>query len=163
MSDIEITRLQDVPYSAQSCTFTLAGAPFEGILDLNYSQKRERKLVHAARRDGKPIGITSGKYSVDALSMKLIASSYQRLIGILTALGLGSYGDARFPITATYSDTAVLLAGGTPIVIAVEGARISGEKGGRTEGIDEATVEVEMMALSLTRNGARLWTMGGGL
>jgi len=163
MSDVLQTRLNDTIYSATSCSWLIAAAPYIGILSLDYSEKRERKLVHASRRDGTPLGITSGKYSVDSLSMTMLRTSFQQLITTLSVLGLGSYGDATFPIIATYSDVQAQLKGATPIVIAIEGARITGVKESRAEGIDELTTEVEMMAMGLTRNGQRLWSVANGL
>ena len=162
MSDILETRLNDVPYSATSCSWFIAGAPFIGITALSYSEKRERKLVHASRKDGTPLGITSGKYSVDALSMTMLRSSFQRLIELLTPLGLGSYGDARFPLIATYSEPLATAAGVLPVTIDIQGCRITGVKDSYQEGIDELVTEVDMMALALTRNGLRLWSVVNG-
>jgi hypothetical protein len=163
MTDIIETRLNDVPYSATSCSWNIALAPFIGITALNYEQKRERKLVHASRRDGTPLGITAGKYSIGSLSMTMLRSSYQRLTELLTPLGLGSYGDARFPMIATYSDWSAQLAGVPPITVDIIGCRIVGEKDAYQEGIDELVTEVDLMALALTRNGLRLWSVVNGI
>lgn len=163
MTDIIETRLNGTPYSATSCSWNIALAPFVGITALNYSEKRERKLVHASRKDGTPLGMTSGKYSVDACSFTMLRSSYQRLIEILTPLGLGSYGDAEFPIVATYSEPKALLAGVLPITIAIQGCRITGVKDSYQEGIDELVTEVDLMAMAITRNGLRLWSVVNGL
>ena len=163
MSDVLITRLNDVPYSATSCSWRIAGAPYVGITSLSYSEKRERKLVHGSRKDATPLGITSGKYSVDGLSITFLRSSFQRLIELLAPLGAGSYGDATFPIIATYSDVQASIRGATPIVILIEGARITSVKDSRDEGFDELTTEVEMMAMAMTRNGHRLYSVANGV
>jgi len=163
MTDLIETRLNDTPFSATSCSWNIALAPFVGITALSYSEKRERKFVHASRKDGTPLGITNGKYSVDGLSMTMLRSSFQRLIEILTVQGFGSYGDARFPIIATYSEPLALLAGVPPITVAVAGARITGVKDSYAEGIDELVTEVEMTALAITRNGLRLWSVINGI
>ena len=163
MTDSIETRLNDVPFSSTSCSWQIAGAPFIGITALSYSEKRERKFVHASRRDGTPLGIVSGKYSIDALSMTMLRSSFQRLIEILTGLGQGSYGDAKFPIFATYSEAQALANGVLPITVDIQGARITGVKDGYSEGIDELVTEVEMTALLLTRNGLRLWSVINGI
>lgn len=159
MTDIVETRLNGTPFSATSCSWSIALAPFIGITALNYEQKRERKLVHASRRDGTPLGMTSGKYSVGSLGITMLRSSYQRLIEILTPLGLGSYGDASFPILATYSEPQAILAGVLPVTIDIEGCRIVGEKDSYQEGVDELVTEVELMAMSIKRNGLRLWSV----
>lgn len=163
MTDILTSRLNDVPYSMNSCSWNIALAPFIGITALSYSEKRERKLVHASRKDGTPLGITSGKYSIDALSMTMLRSSFQRLVEVLTPLGLGSYGDAIFPIIATYSDANATLRGELPITIDIQGCRITGVKDAYQEGVDELVTEVEMMGLQLTRNGTRLWSVVNGI
>lgn len=163
MSDIVQTRLNGTIYSATSCSWFIAGTPYIGILDFNISQKRETKLVYAGRRDGTPLGMPSGKYSVDGLSMKMLTSSYQILIAQLSVLGLGSYGDAEFPIVATYSEPRAQVQGVQPIVIDISGARITSEKDSRSEGIDESVTEIEMMALSATRNGLKLYSLVNGI
>ena len=163
MTDIVQTRLNSAIYSATSCSWNIGGAPYVGITALNYEEKRERKLVHAARKDGTPLGMTGGKYSVGAVSITMLRASFDLLTTQLTALGLGSYGDAVFPIVATYSEVAAQLQGVLPIVVLIDGCRITGVKEGFTEGIDELTTEVEIMAMSLTRNGKRLWSVVNGL
>lgn len=163
MSDLIETRLNDTPYSATSCSWTIAGAPFVGITALSYSEKRERKLVYASRKDGTPLGMTSGKYSVDSVSVTFLRSSFQRLVEVLSLQGLNSYGDARFPIVATYSEQLATLAGVLPITVLITGCRVTGVKDSYSEGIDEAVTEVEMMALALTRNGTRLWSVVNGI
>lgn len=163
MTDIIETRLNDTPFSATSCSWNIALAPFVGITSLSYSEKRERKLVHASRKDGTPLGMTNGKYSVDSVSITMLRSSAQRLFEILTPLGLGSYGDARFPIVATYSEPIAILSGVLPVTIAIQGCRITGVKDSYQEGIDELVTEIDIMALALTRNGLRLWSVVNGL
>jgi len=159
MTDIIETRLNDTIFSATSCSWDIALAPYVGVTALDYEEKRERKLVHASRRDGTPLGMTSGKYSIGSLKITMLRSSFQRLIEDLSVLGLGSYGDARFPIIAKYFEPLALI---PPIVIAVDGARVTGAKDSYAEGIDELVTEVDMMAMSLTRNGLRLWSVVNG-
>lgn len=165
MSDIVQTRLNRTPYSATSCAWFIAGAPYIGILDFNFGEKRERKLVHAGRKDGTPLGLTSGKYSIDGLSIKMLTSTFQLVIAQLSLpqWGNGSYGDASFPIIATYSDPAAQLQNVQPIVIDIDGASITGAKDSHSEGIDEAVTEVELMALYASRNGLRLYSLVNGI
>ncbi len=163
MTDILETRINGTPYSATSCAFKFNLVPFVGILAFDYGEKRERKLVHGARRDGTPLGMTSGKYSTDGISFTMLTSSFQRLIESLTALGLGSYGDAKFPISVQYIEPQAQLAGVPPITVLIEGATIVGVKNAHAEGIDEAVTQVDVMALALTRNGLRLWSVVNGL
>jgi hypothetical protein len=162
MTDLLETRLNDTIFSATSSEFNILGAPFVGILSLDYEQKRERKLVYGARKDGTPLGMTGGKYGIGSFGMSMLRSSYQRLIELLSLKGFGSYGDASFPISAVYAEPLALLKGVPPIVIAIEGCRIISEKDTNKEGIDEAVTEVGLAAMSLTRNGMRLWSVING-
>lgn len=159
MSDLIQTRLNGTPFSATSCSWRFAGAPYVGITALSYEEKRESKLVHASRRDGTPLGITAGKYSLGAFTVTMLRTSFDILSGQLTALGKGSYGDARFPFTAEYSDIDAGAAGTPPIVILISGCKIVGVKEAYAEGIDELLTEVEMMGLTLVRNGKQLWSV----
>jgi hypothetical protein len=163
MTDIVETRLNDTPYSMTSCAWTIAGAPYIGITALDYDDTRERKLVHAGRRDGTPLGLTSGQYKVGDVSITMLRSSAQRLIESLSALGLGSFGDARFPITATYSDPFATSRGVLPIVVVIDGCAVTGVKESYATGIDELVTQLTIQALTLTRNGFRLWSLAAGL
>jgi hypothetical protein len=163
VSDLVETRLNGTIYSATSCSWVIALAPYVGIVSLDYEEKRERKLVHASRRDGTPLGMTSGKYSVGSFSMTMLRSSFQRLAEQLTALGAGSYGDARFPVLATYSEPLASIAGVKPIVIDIQGCAITGVKDSFAEGFEELLTEVQLSAISLTRNGLRLWSVVNGV
>lgn len=160
MSDILETRLNGSVFSATSCSWKIALAPFVGITALDYENKRERKQVFGSNRGIGPLGKTSGKYSVGNTSITMLRSSYQRLIELLTPLGAGSYGDAIFPILATYSEP---LSGVPPIVVDIQGCVIVNEKDSYAEGIDELLTTVDIMADTLTRNGLRLWSVVNGV
>ncbi len=158
MSDI--IRINDTIYSWNSCAFAVDLDPYVGILALNYEQKRERKVVYGAKRDGRPLGKTAGKYSVPDFSITMLRDSYDKLTTVLTAKGLGSYGDAEFTFFAQYVEPVL---GATPIIIVAENCTIDGEKDVNAEGIDELVTEVQIGSLSLTRNGKRLWSVVRGI
>lgn len=159
MSDLLVSRLNDTIYSATSCRWDLFGAPYVGIVAFGFSEKLERKLVHAARRDGTPLGVAGGKYSIDSLTMSMLLTSAQIFQRQLAAAGLGrSYGKTRFPIVATYAEPLAQLEGVEPVVIAIDKARITGRKQTHAEGIDEAIVEYELMAITATVSGMQLWS-----
>lgn len=163
MTDIIQTRLNGNPYSTVSCAWNIALAPYIGVTALDYSEKRDRKLVYASRKDGTPLGMTGGQYMVDACSMTMLRSSAQILFGQLSVLGLGSYGDAVFPILAKYSEAAASLEGVPPIVVDIQGCRITGVKDSYAAGIDEQLTEITIAAMSVTRNGLRLWSVVNGI
>lgn len=162
MTDVIETRLNGVPYSATSCSFNIGFAPFVGITDFNYEQKRERQTVYGARKDGTPLGITSGQYSVSG-SITMLRSTYQRLCEVLTTFGAGSYGDAIFPIIATYSEYQASLAGVLPITIDIQGCRITGEKDDFKSGSEALLTQVDFVGMQMSRNGLRLYSVVNGL
>lgn len=155
MSDL--VRINNTILSGNSCRFLILGAPFEGIQALDYEQTRERKKVWGARKNGRPIGRTAGKYEVKSVTMTMLRDSYDVLTTLLTPLGLGSYGDAEFPMIAQYFEPVPPLVGTTmPINVLFESCVIVGEKEGYAEGIDELVTEVTLDCMSIVKNGKLL-------
>lgn len=134
---------------------TPAGNPWN-IVALDYEQKRERKVVYANRRSGRPRGKTRGRYSVPSCSIKMFTAQAIELQQYLQQQGGGSYGDAEFITTIQTSAPGIL--GALPITIILEGCTWDGDKESREEGIDETLTEIEVGVLTLTRNGLKLWS-----
>lgn len=154
MTDLLLRRVNSTVLTWNSCAFKVDLDPFEGILEFDYEQTRERKVVYGMRRDGTPLGKGSGKYSVKNVMLKMLRDSADMLTNYLTVKGLGSYGDAEFTLICEYVEP-----GHTPIIVVVEGCTIDGEKDGNVEGTDELVTEFTIGALSLTKNGKRLWSV----
>lgn len=152
----DLIRINSTLVSASSCSFKFAGIPFVGILSLDYEEKREPKIVHGARRDGLPLGWTTGKYDPGPVTFRMLNDSFDKLTTLLTPLGLGSYGDAEFPFIAQYIEPGI---GQLPITVVMAPCRVTGVKDGFAAGNDELTTEVTMHTLSITRNGKRLWSV----
>src|SRR4029077_1448191 len=92
-----VFRLNNVPFSFQSTSHFIDGAPYKGITKVSYKESRKRVYVPAAQQDGTPVGITAGVYRVESLSFTFLRDSWQVGAAIdLTALGAGSIGDAQF-------------------------------------------------------------------
>jgi len=149
----DIIRVNNTILSWNSFSFKINGIPWVGIKSFSYEQKRERKVVYGAQRNGKPLGKTAGKYSVASCSLTMLRDSYDKLTTELTALGLGSYGDAEFTFIAQYIEPVI---GSLPITVVGTGCTIDGEKEGNDEGTDELVTEVEIGCLSLLKNGKSL-------
>lgn len=147
----DLIRVNTTLLSWNSLSFKVDGIPFNGLLAFDYEQKRERKVVYAAKKDGTPLGKTSGKYSVPSCALTMLRDSYDKLTTYLTGKGLGSYGDAEFSFTVSYVEPGQL-----PITILGYGCTIDGDKDSNAEGTDEATTEVEIGCLRLLRNGKSL-------
>ena len=150
----DLVRINNTILGWNSCIFKVDGDPFNGITAFNYEEKRERKVVYGARRDGVPLGKTSGKYSVPSCSLTMLRDSFDKLTDYLSIIGLGSYGDAEFTFMSQYVEP-----GQMPITVLCEGCTIDGVKDGNQEGTDELVSEVEIGVLSLTKNGKRLWSV----
>lgn len=152
----DVIRINHTIYSWLSTSYKIDGQPFTGIVELNYEQKRERKVVYAAKKDGRPLGKTAGKYSVPSCSMKMLRDSADALTTYLTAKGLGSYGDAEFGMMVQVAEP---VPGALPITVLMETCTIDGKKDAHAEGIDELVTEFEIGCLQLTENGKRLWSV----
>jgi hypothetical protein len=139
--------------SAKSCSFTLAGVPFVGITALDYEEKLEKKIVHAANRSGAPLGTTAGKYEASASFTMLHDVFHKKFLplmaGMSTALGFapGSWGAAPpWPLIAQYKEGPI-----PPDVVTITGCEITGAKDTYQEGVDELVVEVSLVAMTIVR------------
>lgn len=150
MPDPNITRVNRVPYSWTSCSHFFAGLPYKGITGVTFKETREVKLVHAGQQDGVPLGITSGIYKVENLSFTLLRDSALGLMGDLTALGLGSYGDAEFTYTLQLFEPALPVPS-VPQTTLITGCRITGVEDKQELGSDELVTEFTCQALYLIR------------
>lgn len=147
-------RLNNTVFSHQSCQWKLDAIPYDGILSMDFEEKRERKIVYAAKKAGRPIGWTAGKYTVPPIKLVMLKASGHRLLQQMTVKGLGSYGDAEFNMTMQNIEP-----GNVPITHVFEPVCITGVKDGTAEGVEELTLEFEMACLSITRDGMRLWSV----
>lgn len=147
----DIVRLNDTIVSWNSVSFKIDGIPYVGILSFDYEQTREREAVYGAKRDGRPLGFTSGKYSVPSMTLKMLRDSWDDLSTQLTALGLGSIGDATFTMIVQYIEI-----GQPPITVVCVGCRIKGIKPTLEEGTGAATTELDIQCIEIVENGKPL-------
>jgi hypothetical protein len=152
----DIVRVNHTPYSWTSSSHKFDGFPYSGVVAVDYEQKRDVKLVHASQQDGRPLGTTSGKYSVPNFTVRMLRDSAWALKLQLTVTGLGSYGDAEFTYRGSLFEPVI---GSIPLVVLGETCRIIGEKQVHEEGIDELVTEYALSCLQLTENGLRLWSV----
>lgn len=150
----DLLRVNSTIYGWNSHSMRFDAIPYNGILSVDHEQTRERKVVYGMRRNGTPLGKTSGKYSSKGFTIKMLADSYDKWTDFLTIKGLGSYGDAEFTSTLSLVEP-----GQKPIIKLWTGCTIDGEKESNAEGIDEACVDVEIGALTFSRNGKQLYSV----
>lgn len=149
----DVIRVNNTIYSWNSTAFKLDAIPYNGVLGLDYEQKRERKVVHAMKRDGRPLGKTAGKYTVPTCSLRVLRDTWDKISTYLTAKGLGSYGDAEFVIIFQCIEP---VPGATPLTVIMTGCTIDGVKSVNQEGVDELVTELEIGCLSIVENGKQL-------
>ena len=149
----DILRINPEIFSWTSTSHKVNGIPFNGITGVDFEEKRTRKLVYGARRDGKPLGLTSGRYEPGAVTITMLRDSWDKLETILTALGLGSYGDVPFVYILQYVEPLQL-----PITLTFDRMFIVGVKESMKEGVDELLADVTCQPLSVAKNGKTLWS-----
>jgi hypothetical protein len=152
----DLVRINDEVLSWNSCLFKFNGIPFTGITSFNYKEKRERALVHGARRDGQPLGMTVGKYSVEEMTLTMLRDSANRLTDLLTPLGLGSYGDASFVMIVQYAEPAQPQ---NLVTVIAQGCRVVSASDANQEGVEALVTEFGIQCMNITKNGKRLWSV----
>jgi hypothetical protein len=160
MSDL-ILLANGTEYSWPDHIVKINGLRFVGLTAYSYNETRERGTVYAARRDGVPMGSTTGKYKAEG-SLTMLKSSAMILKATLGLPALGSYGDARFVLSVTAVQNPVL---GVPPLPPIEstltGCHIIGNQNDFSEGVDPNTVVLPLWIKAVTENGFHLF--GGGL
>lgn len=157
---LQSLRVNRTVYSWTSSRTRIDGAPYTGIVSIDYEQKRDVKVVWAERQDGTALGWTSGKYSVPAVTMKMLKTTSDSFTTQLTVKGLGSYGDAEFPLVVQCVEP---LSGAQPLTAILAPCRVVGKKDAYEEGIDELLDEYTLACLAVTENGKRLWSAIRGI
>jgi hypothetical protein len=142
-------------------TSVLAGlppTPYQGFQGIKFEEKRERKIVYGMNKAGMPIGQTGGKYTAGPGSIKMLADTWKTMSLALAITGLGSYGDAKFPMVVKYEEP---LDPTGITIISFDTCTISGVSDDLSEGNDENTVDVSFSCLGITRNGVTLYSRVG--
>jgi hypothetical protein len=152
---VDFVRVNNTRYSWNSTRSLIDGAPTKGIVAVDYSQKRERKTVYAQQQDGRSMGFTAGKYSVDSFTLKFLKEWSQSFTDMLTGLGAGCYGDAEWTYIIQCVEPVL---GAVPIQVVAGPCVITGKKDSYEEGVDELVDEFEILCLQLTENGKQLWS-----
>jgi hypothetical protein len=151
----DITRVNDTIYSWTSTIHKIDNVPWVGIMEVNWEEKIETKLVYAARPDGLPLGTPAGKWSLDGFTMKMLRDTANAFTDYLcTKTGNRNYGRARFDYLLQATEP---VPGAVPITASAQTCRVVGKKNAHAEGIDELVTEFTLMALRFIENGKALW------
>lgn len=155
MSDVALYKVNGFLHSWRSSQLIIGVAPFEGVAEMSFGEKRERKKVMGMNRAGVPLGVTSGSYDCSALTMKVYTKTWTVLMGLLTLKGLGSMGSGSVPIIWKLSEPK-----SPPLVIMFNGCYLEENKGGGSESPDALTHDLTWLVQSMTQNGNVLYSRG---
>lgn len=159
---IDSVRVNSTTYAWSSSIFLIDGVGIEGIVSVDYEEKREVDVVHAARQDGRPVAWAgSGKYSVPSFKVKMLKDTFADVqamlaVGGMLGPGLGSYGDAIFTFQLQCVEP---LVAALPITTVAAPCRITGKREAREEGIAALMTELDISCLQLIENGIPLWSL----
>jgi hypothetical protein len=159
-----ILRAGGTTFAWTSSVFRIDGQLIEGVRDLGtFTEKLERPLVWASRRDGKPVAKAGGgKYTPpEAFKLKMLKDTAQYVKAtILAPLFLGSSGGSGLP-GFTFQAQLVEETSGLVVVTAnASGCHITeSDGGGRSQSSQEAIDEEWTIgALDFIENGVPLWS-----
>jgi hypothetical protein len=156
MPYVDEVRLQGTIYSGKSCEFDFGFGAVEGCLKASGDEKRERKVVHGSRRDGRPIGLTAGKVEPGKFTCARRNTTAEMLFEYLTASGLGSIGDAIIPITVSTFEPD---SSDIPQTITFDNCALTSKKQSWDEGIDELVTEIEFQPIGQDQNAQVLYSI----
>lgn len=147
-------RINNIIYSWTSVILKIDGDRYEGFQSFDGAkEKRERKLVYGARKNGRPLGRTSGKYIPGPVTIKFLKRSANLLLTYLSLKGLGSYGDAEFIAQLQVSEP-----GYVPITSTLLDCTIEEANDSAAEGSDELTKDLIIQPLTGDENGMVIWS-----
>lgn len=154
---LDVLRVNDAIHSWNSCRFLVDVEPFTGLVAVDTEETREVKVVYGARRDGTPLGTTSGKYTAKPFTAKFLTDQWEVIKKYLAIKGLGSYGDARFAFAIESSEEADIE---VPVLILIANTcRVVGVKKGFEEGVEESLAEITIQPLNMIDNGDVLFSL----
>lgn len=157
-----VVRVNQSTYAWNSSVFLLDGQGIEGIKAVDYEEKREIEVVHAARPDGRPVAWAGGgKYTVPSFKIRMLKDTFAAVQAYLATGGLlnpgaGSYGDALFTFQLQCVEPIV---GSIPITTIASPCRVVGKREAREEGIATLLTELDISCLQLIENGIPLWSV----
>jgi hypothetical protein len=152
----DITRVNDTIYSWNSCLHKIDNQPWVHIMEVNWEQKIDAKTVYAARKDGLPLGSTTGKWSLEGFTIKMLRDSADAFTDYLCSkTGTRFYGRARFDYLLQVTEP---VPGARPLTASAQICRVVNEKDAQAEGTDELVTEFTILSIFFIKNGKALWS-----
>lgn len=157
----DLPRVSDLVLSWNSGRLVVGGVPMNGYGSFDCEHGRTRKIVYGQKRDGTPLGKTSGKYEPKPITISFLLDQYTKLLMPVLALqGIGSRGDASFTVMYQYME---LLNPLLTTTFTFTGCTIDNEKHSGTEGPDEAKIDVTIGPLACIIDASPLSSVAGAL
>jgi hypothetical protein len=159
-------RVNQRTYAWGSSLFQFDGLGVEGIVAVDFEEKLEIAVVHAARQSGRPVAFAgNGKYTIPAMKIRMLKDTFAVVqdamafgpIGLqLGSPGLGSFGDPLFTFSMQCVEPIV---GMLPISAFFTPCKITGRREAREEGIKELVTELDLAVLGMVENGIPFWSV----
>lgn len=159
-------RVNQRTYAWGSSIFSIDAFPIEGIVAVDFEEKYEIAVVHAARQSGRPVAFAgNGKYTIPAMKIRMLKDTFAVIqsglaigpLGLaLLNPGLGSFGD---PLWMFGMQCVEPIVGALPISATFSPCKVTGRREAREEGIKELVTELDIACLSMVENGFPLWSV----
>ena len=151
-------------FSWNSVIHKFAGVKSEKLLSTDFGQKITDELVYAARRDGVPLGVTSGKWEPDVMKCKYLADAWYGssllLPGLADAVSLGKLvgiSDTEFDVQFQLFEEVVGPQGPGVVTILFPVCRVISVNDAHSEGTKASEVDVGIRVIEPPlANGVRL-------
>lgn len=151
-------------FSWNSVIHTIASVNSQKLLSTDFGQKITDELVYAARPDGVPVGVTSGKWEPDLMKAKYLSDGWYGsgilAPGIADAVSLGKLvglSDTEFDVTFQLFESVIGPAGGGVVTIYFPVCRVISVNDAHSEGTKAAEVDVGIRVIEPPlANGVRL-------
>lgn len=153
-------RIGGLQYNWNSTITRIDSQMWRGITSVDWSEKLDVETVYSQTQDGKPIGGTSGQYSVDSFTVKMLWEYWEELKIYLATLAPGvppgnrgspgSYGQTTFTFQLSASEPLQL--GALPIMLSASPCRVVGAKISAAKGNAALEAELAIWCQSLEIN-----------
>lgn len=154
-------------FSWNSVKFRMANVASEKIRSIDWDQKITDELVYGARRDGTPLGVTSGKYEPGIAKLKMLVDEWfgtgVLVGGYLSLLTLGKtvgLADVEFDIQLQFFEEVVSATPGSSggvITIYFPTCRLVGNTQSLSESTGASEVDLAIRVIDPPKtNGAQL-------
>ena len=155
-----LVRINDAVYSWNSVVFRIGSLRTVAPVSIDFDDKITQALVYSARRDGRPVGMTAGKYEPGQSVIKFLLEGWtggttRFPLGVEPFVlhdGLGSSGRTLVPIFVQWFEEAT----GQSTSVVLGSARLIGRKIGAAEGVEGQVLEATFQPSNVSINGISL-------